>query len=81
MVTIEFRKIHTKLRLFGANKVKYVLYDRIGVVLILCSYLFYDNSKKMTEDWRASLDGKQTVVAIAIDLGIAFDSVHHNLVG
>lgn len=32
----------------------------------------------MTEDWRASFYGKQTVAAIAVDLGKAFDSVHHN---
>ena len=33
---------------------------------------------KMTEDWRASLDAKDSV-AVAVDLSKAFDSVNHNL--
>ena len=34
---------------------------------------------KMTEDWRASLDKRETVAAVAVDLSKAFDTVCHNL--
>ena len=34
---------------------------------------------KMTEDWRSSLDNRETVVAVAIDLSKAFDSINHGL--
>ena len=34
---------------------------------------------KMTEDWRRSLDKRESALAIAIDLSKAFDSIHHNL--
>ena len=33
----------------------------------------------MTEDWRASLDRREAVTAVAIDLSKAFDSVCHSL--
>ena len=33
----------------------------------------------MTEDWRASLDKRETVAAVAVDLRKAFDTVCHNL--
>ena len=32
---------------------------------------------KMTEDWRSSLDNKEAVVPVAIDLSNAFDSITH----
>ena len=34
---------------------------------------------KMTEDWRASLDRREAVAAVAVDLSKAFDSVCHSL--
>ena len=34
---------------------------------------------KMTEDWRGSLDVKEYVAVVAVDLSKAFDSVRHNL--
>ena len=34
---------------------------------------------KMTEDWRSSLDNKEAVVPVAIDLSKAFDSINHGL--
>ena len=34
---------------------------------------------KMTEDWRASLDRREPVTAVAVDLSKAFDSVFHSL--
>ena len=34
---------------------------------------------KMSQDWRASLDNRETVVAVAIDLSKAFDSLCLNL--
>ena len=34
---------------------------------------------KMTEDWRTSLDGRESVVSVAVDLSKAFDSVCHAL--
>ena len=34
---------------------------------------------KMTQDWRTSLDNREEVAAVAIDLSKAFDSVCHNL--
>ena len=34
---------------------------------------------KMTEDWRESLDKRETVTAVAVDLSKAFDTVCHNL--
>ena len=34
---------------------------------------------KMTEDWRVSLDAKDSVAVVAVDLSKAFDSVNHNL--
>ena len=34
---------------------------------------------KMTEDWRASLDQRETVAAVAVDLIKAFDTACHNL--
>ena len=33
----------------------------------------------MTKDWRASLDRREAVAAIAVDLSKAFDSVFHSL--
>ena len=35
---------------------------------------------KMTEDWRASLDRREAVAAVAVDLSKAFDSVCHSLI-
>ena len=34
---------------------------------------------KMNEDWRASLDRREAVAAVAVDLSKAFDSVCHSL--
>ncbi|PFX22135.1 putative RNA-directed DNA polymerase from transposon X-element [Stylophora pistillata] len=34
---------------------------------------------KMTEDWRRSLDKRESVIAVAVDLSKAFDSINHNL--
>ena len=34
---------------------------------------------KMSQYWRTSLDNREMVVAVAIDLSKAFDSVCHNL--
>lgn len=34
---------------------------------------------KMTEDWRRSLDKREAVIAVAVDLSKAFDSINHNL--
>ena len=34
---------------------------------------------KMSEDWRRSLDKREAVVAVAIDLSKAFDSIDHSL--
>ena len=34
---------------------------------------------KMTEDWRRSLDKRESAMAVAVDLSKAFDSVNHNL--
>ena len=33
----------------------------------------------MTEDWWASLDKRENVAAVAVDLSKAFDTVCHNL--
>ena len=33
----------------------------------------------MTEDWRASLDIREAVTVVAVDLTKAFDSVYHPL--
>ena len=41
---------------------------------LCCTVLF-----KLTEDWRASLDRRENVAAVAIDLSKAFDSVCHSL--
>ena len=35
---------------------------------------------KMTEDWRRSLDNRESAMAVAVDLSKAFDSINHNLV-
>lgn len=40
-----------------------------------CTALF-----KMTEDWRRSLDKREAVIAVAVDLSKAFDSINHNLI-
>ena len=34
---------------------------------------------KMTEDWRGSLDRRESALAVAVDLSKAFDSVNYNL--
>ena len=34
---------------------------------------------KMTEDWRRSLDRRESALAVAVDLSKAFDSVNYNL--
>ena len=34
---------------------------------------------KITEDWRGSLDVKESVAVVAVDLSKAFDSVRHSL--
>ena len=34
---------------------------------------------KMTEDWRRSLDNRESAMAVAVDLSRAFDSINHNL--
>ena len=34
---------------------------------------------KMTEDWRNSIDNKEAVAAVAVDLGKAFDAINHRL--
>ena len=34
---------------------------------------------KMTEDWRRSLDYRESTTAVAVDLSKAFDSLNHNL--
>lgn len=34
---------------------------------------------KMTEDWRRSLNDREAVMAVAVDLSKAFDSINHNL--
>ena len=34
---------------------------------------------KMTEDWRESLDDREAVIAVAVDLSKAFDSINHRL--
>ena len=34
---------------------------------------------KISEDWRRFLDNREAVVAVAIDLGKAFDSIDHSL--
>ena len=33
----------------------------------------------MTEDWRNSIDNKEAVVAVAVDLSKAFDAINHSL--
>ena len=33
----------------------------------------------MTEDWRGSLDRRESALAVAVDLSKAFDSVNSNL--
>ena len=35
----------------------------------------------MTEDWRTSIDNKEAVVAVAVDLSkaLAFDAINHRL--
>lgn len=33
----------------------------------------------MTEDWRKSLDNREAVMAVAVDLSKAFDYINHNL--
>lgn len=33
----------------------------------------------MSEDWRRSLDKREAIVAVAIDLSKAFDSIDHSL--
>ena len=33
----------------------------------------------MTEDWRRSLDNRESAMAVAVDLSKAFDSINHNL--
>ena len=33
----------------------------------------------MTEDWRRSLDYRESTTAVAVDLSKAFDSINHNL--
>ena len=35
---------------------------------------------KMTEDWRRSLDNRESAMALAVDLSKAFNSINHNLV-
>ena len=34
---------------------------------------------KMTEDWRNSIDNKETIAAVALDLSKAFDAINHRL--
>ena len=34
---------------------------------------------KMTEDWRNSIDNKEAVAAVAVDLSKAFDAINHRL--
>ena len=34
---------------------------------------------KMTEDWRNSIDNKEAVAAVALDLSKAFDAINHRL--
>ena len=36
---------------------------------------------KMTEDWRRSLDNRESAMAVAVDVDLskAFDSINHNL--
>ena len=34
---------------------------------------------KMTEDWRNSIDNKEAVAAVAVDLSKAFDAINHSL--
>ena len=34
---------------------------------------------KMTEDWRSSIDNKEAVAAVAVDLSKAFDAIDHSL--
>lgn len=34
---------------------------------------------KMTEDWRDSIDNKEAVAAVAVDLSKAFDTINHSL--
>ena len=36
---------------------------------------------RMSEDWRRSLDNREAVVAVAIDLSKAFDSIDHIFIG
>ena len=33
----------------------------------------------MTEDWRNSIDNKEAVAAVAVDLSKAFDAINHRL--
>ena len=33
----------------------------------------------LTEDWRRSLDNRESAMAVAVDLSKAFDSMNHNL--
>ena len=33
----------------------------------------------MTEDWRSSIDNKEAVAVVAVDLSKAFDAIDHNL--
>ena len=33
----------------------------------------------MTEDWRRSLDNRESARAVTVDLSKAFDSINHNL--
>ena len=34
---------------------------------------------KMTEDWTNSIDNKEAVAAVAVDLSKAFDAINHRL--
>ena len=34
---------------------------------------------KMTKDWRNSIDNKEAVAAVAVDLSKAFDAINHSL--
>ena len=34
---------------------------------------------KMTKDWRNSIDNKEAVAAVAVDLSKAFDAINHRL--
>lgn len=62
---------------FGRNIFHNVLSSNLSG--FIKTHSCYTALLQMTEDWKNSIDNREAVAAVAVDLSIALDAVNHRL--